>query len=106
MITQEYLKAMFDYEDGVLYWKTKPNRRIKIGDAVGYINNRGYLSTKIEKKTLLVHRLIFMWHHGIFPKFIDHKDRNKNNNRIDNLRSVSHAENMRNRKDSKIFLTT
>ena len=89
---------MFRYDDGVLYWKFSPNRRIRIGDSVGSKMKSGYLQTGVEKKQWYVHRLIFLYHHGYLPDFVDHVDGNKSNNRIENLRSASSIENQQNRK--------
>jgi len=48
------------------------------------------------------HRLIFFYHNGYFPEGqVDHIDRNKKNNRIENLREVSRQCNLRNTGNSK-----
>ena len=39
-----------------------------------------------------------MYHHGYLPKFVDHIDGNKQNNRIENLREASKQENSQNQK--------
>jgi len=41
----------------------------------------------------LVHRLIYLWHTGKMPVFIDHKDQNKTNNKIENLRPATKSQN-------------
>ena len=46
---------------------------------------------------ILYHHAVWAWHHGRFPKQIDHIDGNRLNNRIGNLREVSTAENLYNR---------
>lgn len=86
-ITQELLRTMFDYRDGALY---------REGKAVGAIGANGYLLTHIGKQTYRVHRLIFLHQHGYLPPEIDHIDRNKTNNRVENLRSVTRAQNTHN----------
>jgi hypothetical protein len=95
MITQEYLKELFDYKDGNLYWKVKPANRVKIGDKVGTLKD-GYLNTKVLGKYCRVHRLIFLIHYGYIPKFLDHINNDRSDNRIENLREATHTENMRN----------
>jgi len=45
---------------------------------------------------LLLHRLFFYWHYGYLPKIVDHKDINKQNNNIENLRELTDSENKRN----------
>ena len=43
-----------------------------------------------------VHRLFFYYHHGYLPPLVDHKDRNSQNNNIENLRELTKSENGRN----------
>jgi hypothetical protein len=45
---------------------------------------------------LLLHRLFFYWHYGYLPKIVDHKDINRQNNNIENLRELTDSENKRN----------
>jgi hypothetical protein len=97
ILTQEFLKSIFDYKDGILYNKRNVER-IKFGKKVGTINSKGYISTVIHEKRYYVHRLIFMIHHGFLPKNIDHIDGNKANNKIENLRPASYSENNMNTK--------
>ncbi len=101
MITQKRLHDLFEYrEDGNLIWKVSLNRRIKIGDVAGSRNNLGYKRTQIENKEYGVHRMIFLYHHGyLTPGMeIDHIDGKRANNRIENLREVTHAQNLLNSK--------
>lgn len=98
MISQNEVERLFEYRDGVLYWKVRNSNRISIGSPTGTINgNRGYLCTRIDGKKYLNHRLIFLYHHGYMPEnMIDHIDRNTLNNRIENLREINQQCNMRN----------
>lgn len=99
-MTKEYLQTLFEYRDGVLYNKTdRANSKLKAGEAVGYINKGvrcGYLRMELNGKKYQVHRLVFLMHHGYLPKGIDHKDGDKLNNRIENLRAATHFQNMAN----------
>lgn len=56
-----------------------------------YINNNGYAETNISHKKVSMHQLIGC-------KSYDHKDRDKLNNRKDNLRPATKQENSRNRR--------
>lgn len=97
MITQEKLKELFDYrEDGFLVRKYMANGRALADEEVGNDSGKGYYQTKIEGKRYLVHRLIFLFHHGFLPTFIDHIDGNRSNNRIENLRPATKEQNGQN----------
>ncbi len=91
MITYEEVRESFYYNDGHLYWK-KTNR------IAGTTTVEKYRRIHYKGKQYKGHRLIFLWHHGYLPKNIDHKDGDTLNNKIENLREATHAENMRNSK--------
>ena len=89
---------LFDYdrEAGKLYWKIS-RHGIRVGQEAGSINNKdGYRYVMIDGKKYLTHRLIFLIEHGYLPDCLDHKDGNRLNNRIENLRPCSLRENSRN----------
>ena len=60
-------------------------------------NRNGYGRVNIDGQTYLAHRIVWLWHYGFMPGFIDHIDRNRMNNLIENLRDVSISENSHNR---------
>jgi len=101
-LTQELVRTIFDYHDDNLYWKV--NRRTKklINKKAGYINNRGYRCIKVNQKLYLAHRLIFLYHHGHLPEYLDHIDLNKSNNDINNLREATSSQNHMNCKKLKL----
>lgn len=102
-LTQDYVNALFNYRDGFLYWKTKPKHgKVKIGDLAGCLNeilNRFVIT--INRKRYLTSRLIFLYHKGYLPEIVDHQDRNKQNDKIGNLRDANRTQNMTNRASAK-----
>jgi len=97
-LTQERVRELFDYrEDGVLVWKVRPSNNTQAGDVAGVMGSKGYWLLKINRRMYYAHRIVFLWHHGYIPEHdTDHIDRNKCNNRIENLREVSKVCNSRN----------
>lgn len=65
-----------------------------------------HLSKNGKQKKFLVHRLVWEAFNGPIPDGyeIDHRDANKQNNILDNLRCVTHIENMRNPVTRPIYL--
>ena len=69
---------------------------MKQGETAGSLVNE-YVSITVDAGRYRAHRLAWLYHYGSFPNGeIDHIDGNKSNNSIENLRDVSHAENMQN----------
>jgi len=97
-LTQERLKelAHYDPETGAFTALTnRCNNRYKAGTPLGGITgypNRYYVG-KIDGKAYGLHRLAWLYVHGILPDVIDHKDRNPLNNRIANLRVADTPQN-------------
>lgn len=62
-------------------------------------DTKGYLQVSIDSTGYRVHRIIWAIEKGVWPEGeIDHRDRNKKHNRIDNLRDCSHLNNCCNSK--------
>ena len=93
MLTQEKLHELFDYSEGQLLPKVKYSSKTKIGFPIGGLNTEGYVKTGLFKKDYYLHRLVFLFHHGYLPVFIDHIDHDKTNNKIENLRAANSHQN-------------
>lgn len=96
MITQEELKSILRYEKdtGYFVWLISPSSKAKIGGVAGTINNRGYVQISIKRKLYLAHRLAWLYNYGEFPaNEMDHINRIKSDNRLENLRAVTHQQN-------------
>lgn len=86
----------FECKDGKLVWKKDTYRKHTVGKEAGSSNGR-YLQVKLLGKKYMVHRVVFALHHGYMPEFIDHINGNTIDNRIENLREASAAQNNHNR---------
>ena len=87
----------FKYRDGLLV-RRESIRGTELEYLGRLMSNRGYVHVKIFNKLYKVHRLIFLLHHGYMPKCIDHIDRDPSNNKIENLREATSAQNQQNTK--------
>ena len=111
MLTQEYLKECLNYnpETGVFTWKERPekhfkrNRDFKMWNTMykftvaGSPSAKGYIRIRLLGRDFFAHRLAWLYVYGTFPNNqIDHKDQNKKNNRIDNLRDATNQINSHN----------
>src|SRR6185295_19978376 len=97
--TQEHLIAKYRYDKrtGSLLHRFT-TKKVRAGSIAGWIDRTGYRKIQIGNKKLSVHRLVWVYHFGSFPNgHLDHVNRNKLDNRIENLREVSAFENMQNR---------
>ena len=107
--TREYLWEALEIKGGILYWKERPRshfssdrqhtsvNKIFAGRPAGGVNcTGGYFRVSIKGKLYNAHRVIYFMLTGEQPPVIDHIDRNKTNNNIENLRAVTRAQNSHN----------
>jgi poly-D-alanine transfer protein DltD len=93
-ITQQRAKEAFDYKDGELIW-IKPSKQKPqlLNQNAGYLKQTGYKELCIDGIKIMVHRVIYIWHFGEFEGFLDHKNGDIKDNRIENLRIATKAQN-------------
>lgn len=94
-------RLKYDPNTRIFIWKRHPD--------LGKQNNRcadkpagticnGYVVIRINGSGYYAHHLAWLIHTGDWPKIeIDHKDRNRSNNRINNLHDVTTRQNLLNR---------
>jgi hypothetical protein len=101
MLTYQRLRELLDYEPqtGRFFWKVKTARCVHIGDLAGAIERNGYRRITFGKQRFLAHRLAWLYVSGEWPLGdIDHVNGNKDDNRIENLRAATVAQNAMNKK--------
>ena len=91
-------KDTFSTQVGYSSWKTRFS-----GNIVSYTNPMGYVIVQLQllgkRRQMFAHRVIWCMNYGPIPDgmYIDHINGNKADNRLENLRVVPHADNMKNK---------
>ncbi len=112
MITQEYLKECLSYDPvaGVFVWSKRPIHHFSSCRSMNAWNARfpsngagsvdqGYLRIRISGHSFLAHRLAWLYMTGSFPDDqVDHINGDRSDNRMANLRCVTHSDNVKNAK--------
>ena len=97
----EVLREHFTYnpESGEIRWRKPLANCVKEGDIAGGVNNEGYINIKLHCVSYKAHRIAWALHYGEEPNlYIDHKNGDRSDNRIANLRLVTKGENNYNSK--------
>ena len=93
MITPQELHELFRIDDGKLVRLKKVSQNTNVGDVAGTLSKDGYVRVFIKGKSYLAHQLIYIMVYGFRPDEIDHINGVKNDNRPENLRSVTRSQN-------------
>ena len=99
LLPQAHLQRIFSEQDGLLYWNmNRDTLGIVKGDPVATkVDPDGYITVRVFDRRIMVHCLIYKLYTGEEPEQVDHRDQDKSNNRFDNLRAATHAQNQANR---------
>jgi hypothetical protein len=94
----ETLRALIHYDPltGVFTrrkaWGSKPT-----GSVIGGLNRHGYWQISVDKRTYTAQRLAWLYMTGSWPcSDVDHINRDRYDNRFENLREASRSENLQN----------
>lgn len=103
MLTYDRANHLFSYrEDGNLVWKVCLSNRKPAGSIVGGLTTAGYRKFRVDGKYYLVHRVIYLLHNKKWPEGdIDHQYGIRSDNRIGEIRDVSHSVNLENQHRAK-----
>lgn len=99
-LTLERLQEVLRYnpKTGKLYWLVNSGNGTKAENEAGCLSRFGYIQIKIDGKIYKAHRLAFALFYKKWPKcHIDHRDCNRSNNIITNLRESDSTGNNYNR---------
>lgn len=105
MLTAQIVRAAVDYDPltGIFRWREGGDRRRPAGEIAGGRSSEGYWRICINGERHQAHRLAWLYVHGEWPTAdIDHRDANKLNNRIENLREASGVVNAQNKRIARI----
>ena len=104
----ETLNQMLSYcpSTGDLTWKPRADdayratwwNAVMAGKKAGSAHSGGYLRLMIDGAHHMAHRVIWKMMHGFDPVQVDHINGVSSDNRLENLRDVSHQINSKNRK--------
>ena len=102
-LTIERLKQLIHYdpETGV-FTRIGARKRIKLGEVRNAGMTYGHTRMKVDNYPYLSHRLAWFYTHGRWPLMIDHVNGLPNDNRLCNLREVTHKMNMQNKRSAYI----
>ena len=102
-LTQEEAKYWFRYKDGKVYWIRSPWKPIVVGTEAGCIKHKHSKPVRIislKGKEYSTAKIVFLLHHGYFPKSIIYMDGNRLNTNFNNIRAST--ESLRNYTNSSI----
>jgi hypothetical protein len=94
-LTHTRLLELLEYhpDTGIFTHKISRGRSIK-GKAAGNLSDKGYVRISIDGVHFKAHRLAWFYCFQEWPDgLLDHEDKNKSNNRLDNLREATSVQN-------------
>lgn len=96
MITQAELKELLDYnQDTGIFTKKSTNKKS------GTLTYSRYIRIQINNKAYYAHRLAWLYIYGCMPKYVDHINMDRSDNRLCNLREATNSQNQCNKKTYK-----
>ncbi len=97
-ITHERLLQVLHYDPLTGIWTALINRRrTRAGSHPAVLNTQGYIQLGVDGRIYLSHRLAWFYVHGVWIDEVDHRDLDKTNNRLANLRDATRSQNSANK---------
>jgi len=95
-LTHERLLEVLSYDPGtgIFLWRVRLSRNTKVGDQAGTVAQDGYRIIQIDGWHYKASRLAWFYCHGRWPyPQADHRDLDRDNNRLKNLREATDSQN-------------
>lgn len=94
-IMREYLR--YDPETGDMFWTKAPCIAVRAGARAGRLDSQGYRQIGFQGRRYAAHRVAWFLATGAQPpEMLDHKDCDRSNNRLVNLRAATRRMNSAN----------
>lgn len=92
----DYIRSLLDYDSvrGRLVWRGVGHAARRPGHIAGSAHKSGYRHITIDRRAYKEHRVVWCWVHGRWPPDeIDHINRDRSDNRVENLREATRSQN-------------
>ena len=93
-MNQDQVRQLFEYEPDTGMLRRKGGRKAYPWRGAG--RGRRYLLTTVNGRSYYLHRLVWLYHRGDPPAMLDHVNGDTRDNRIENLRECTNAQNQYN----------
>lgn len=120
LLSHNYVRECFELRGAEIYWRNRPVEHFAdehawkvfqskyAGKPAGRKELNGYISIHMryrgERLQFQAHRVVWFLHYGEWPRnHIDHINRIRADNRIENLRDVLPVENVKNAENKRVF---
>ncbi len=97
LLSHDRLTEVLSYDPitGIFLWKKRISIRIVVGKIAGRPDRNGHIQITIDGTRWMAHRLAWFYVYGEWPEDqIEHRDLDKKNNAMRNLRPSSQTQNM------------
>jgi hypothetical protein len=102
-ITPERLREWLNYDPktGIFTWRIRKSYRIQVGQAAGHIAEDGYVTIRVNGRSLKAHRIAWLFVTGEWPREeVGHKNWVLSDNRFENLEPRTRAEVMQSQRSA------
>lgn len=99
-LTAQRARSLFRYDaaTGDLKWTIRKSGKIPADLTAGYLDEEGYRVVRVDGVNYRAHRVIWLIVFGKWPKaMLDHKNGDRSDNRLKNLREASNSQNQMNK---------